>query len=97
VLDLGVAPALECDLITVLAEADRIPKANRRLHAELALEGTQRRVSVEIPVTPGRSSEAILVEHTNDGHHGQAAVGDLSVQLGFLGLALWQGAAVWHA
>merc|ERR1712032_1026649 len=41
---------------------------------------TKRRVRVQGPIAPSASGEAILEEHPQDGHHRQAAVGDLRVQ-----------------
>merc|ERR1719471_1613639 len=41
---------------------------------------SQRRGSVQRPVSPGRTSEAILEEHAYDGNHRQSAVVQLSQQ-----------------
>ena len=38
----------------------RYPEAHWRLHAQLILEGPQRRVRVVGPIAPGRASEAVL-------------------------------------
>merc|ERR1719499_1881010 len=57
----------------------------------------QRRVSVERPVAPCGAREPILVEHADDGHHGQPAVGDLGVELPTLGVTHGHRAAVGDA
>merc|ERR1719386_613671 len=41
----------------------------------------ERRVSVQGPITPCGASEAILIEHADNRHNGQATVGKLGAQL----------------
>jgi len=80
VLDLGGAAALEGLLVAVLGVAEGVPEAERRLHAQLGLEGPERGVGVIGPVTPSRAGQAILEEHADDGHHGEATIGKLGVE-----------------
>merc|ERR1711971_623353 len=79
-LDLHDAAPLELHSVAVFAEKQRVPEADRGLDAEFAFESTQRRCRVESPITPGRSCEPVLVKHTDDGHHGQSSIGNLSIQ-----------------
>jgi len=51
--------------------------------ARASQTAAQRRVSVQGPVTPGRASEAVLEEHSDDGHHGQTSVRQLGRKLLF--------------
>jgi len=80
-LDLYSASTLECGHIAVTSQAQWIPKAYWVLHAKLILKGTQGRCCVQGPITPCRSSESILEEHTNDCHHRKATIGNLCAQL----------------
>merc|ERR1719148_11151 len=80
-LDLCDAPTIESVRITIFTQADGVPKTERRLHAELALEGPQGRARVGGPVAPGAASEAILEEHADDGHHREPAVGYFCAEL----------------
>eukprot|EP00959_Pyramimonas_sp_CCMP1952_P100320 2098644-Pyramimonas_sp.AAC.1 len=80
-LDLSRAAPPELLGIAVLREADGVPEAQGCLHAQLALEGAQRRVRVAGPVAPGTAGQAVLIEHADDRHHRQPSVGDLRVQL----------------
>ena len=47
----------------------------------VSFKRTERRVRVVGPVTPCGASESILEEHSDDGHHRQASVGQLCVEL----------------
>jgi len=85
VLDLCDPAALELLHVSILRESYGIPEPGRGLHTELVLEGSQGRVRVETPVAPCGPRKSILVEHADDGHHGQAAICQLSVQLPGLG------------
>merc|ERR1719188_2003369 len=76
VLNLYRAAALEGGEIAIGSEAEGVPETDWLLNAELALEGAQRRSSIERPVAPRRASEAILEEHPDDRHHCQTAVCD---------------------
>merc|ERR1719364_168663 len=53
----------------------------------------QRRVRVELPIPPRLARETVLVEHADDGHHGEPAVRQLGVQLPRSALAFGHGAA----
>merc|ERR1719323_1880343 len=44
------------------------------------VSSAERGAGVERPVTPSRTSEAILEKHSYDGHHSKASVGDFSIQ-----------------
>mmetsp|Transcript_114177 Transcript_114177/g.368878 ORF Transcript_114177/g.368878 Transcript_114177/m.368878 type:complete len:308 (+) Transcript_114177:595-1518(+) len=99
-LQLCCPKVAETLLIADLCEAERIKEAERRHGAHLLGRGkgwwwwrrifssAQRRCSVESPVTPSRAREPILEEHPNDGHHRQAAIGKLRIQLGCPGLCI---------
>mmetsp|Transcript_109188 Transcript_109188/g.223060 ORF Transcript_109188/g.223060 Transcript_109188/m.223060 type:complete len:336 (+) Transcript_109188:373-1380(+) len=76
-LQLNLAAALELEVTARGREAKGVPEAHGRLHPGLILEGAQRRVRVQSPISPCRPCEAILEEHADDGHHGQAAIGQL--------------------
>merc|ERR1719203_2790724 len=52
VLELRLAATGEVLRAAVRGEPGGVPEANRVLHAQLALEGAQRRASVERPVAP---------------------------------------------
>merc|ERR1712125_129674 len=80
-LQFGLTTARKVLHAAIGSESSGVPKANWRLHAKLRLEGTQWGAGVEGPVAPGAASEAVLEEHTNDGHHRQTTVGDLSSEL----------------
>ena len=54
------AAALERGNVAIRSEADRIPKSDRILNSQLALECAQRRGGVVGPVTPCRSCESVL-------------------------------------
>mmetsp|Transcript_81182 Transcript_81182/g.205187 ORF Transcript_81182/g.205187 Transcript_81182/m.205187 type:complete len:289 (-) Transcript_81182:343-1209(-) len=84
-LQLGLTPALEVLNAAIGGVADGIPEAQRRLHTQLVLKGSQRRVCVESPISIRGSSQSILEEHSHDRHHCQAAIRQLSVQLPGLG------------
>merc|ERR1719264_1251727 len=92
-LDLRDAAAAERIGVAVLGVAQRIPEAERRLHAELGLEGPQRGVGVETPVPPGGAGEPVLEEHANDGHHGKTAICEFGVELSLAELGIEDGAA----
>ena len=65
-LKLDGAAAVEGPHVAIGGEAEGIPKADGGLDTELALEGAERRVGVESPVTPGRASQTILQENMVD-------------------------------
>merc|ERR1719401_2638036 len=79
--DLRGPAALKVVHVTVTGESKGVPKANRFLHSKLGLKRTEWRVGVECPVAPGGAGESILEEHSDDGHHGQTTIGDLSGKL----------------
>mmetsp|Transcript_108785 Transcript_108785/g.152075 ORF Transcript_108785/g.152075 Transcript_108785/m.152075 type:complete len:222 (-) Transcript_108785:6-671(-) len=57
-------------------------------HCNGVCYSTQRRRSVVGPIAPCTSSEAILKEHANDGHHRQSSVCQLCIELCFLDLRI---------
>ncbi len=73
-LQLHTPSALEAGLVEIRGEAKRIPEADRLLNAKLsgwaerglerratvAAEESQRGVSIQSPITPSGTSEAIL-------------------------------------
>merc|ERR1719203_132464 len=77
-LDLSRTAPLEGRSVAIFAETCRIPEANRSLHAQLALEGTEWRGGVERPVAPRGAGQAVLKEHPDDRHHCKTAVRNLS-------------------
>merc|ERR1719203_2405045 len=79
-LDLSGTAPLEVPLVAIAGEAYRVPEADRGLHAQLVLESPERGVGVQGPIAPCGPGEAVLKEHADDRHHGQAAVGNLDVQ-----------------
>merc|ERR1712222_214607 len=74
VLQFGCPAAIKGGDVSVRTQPQWVPVAQRWLHTNLALEGAQRRASVERPVAPGRAGQSILEKHANYSHHGQAAV-----------------------
>mmetsp|Transcript_127699 Transcript_127699/g.397703 ORF Transcript_127699/g.397703 Transcript_127699/m.397703 type:complete len:498 (-) Transcript_127699:521-2014(-) len=76
VLDLRAAAAVEGVGVAVLGQAQGVPVAQGRLHAELAFEGP----AGEPHLRPRRADEAVLEHHSHDGNHGETAVGELCVQ-----------------
>jgi len=88
VLNLDDPAALELGTghsrIVKVAEVQGVPEAKWRTGTKLVGEvrgcSPQRRVRVEGPITPSRSSQTILEKHADDGHHRQAAVVDLCQQ-----------------
>ena len=87
-LDLSKAAPLEGFSAAILVEASRVPDARRRLHAEIALDGAQRRVGLIGPAAPGAADDPILEKHAADGDHRQLSAGGLRAQLLGLGLAI---------
>merc|ERR1712061_468096 len=83
--------ALEFYRVTVGAKTSRIPETDRRLHAQLTFESSERGTSVQIPIAPSATREAILEEHADDGHHSEATIGNLGVQPALL--LFWIGRA----
>merc|ERR1719401_1323963 len=79
--DLRGPAALKVVHVTVTGESKGVPEADRRLHPEFVLKSSEWRVGVECPVAPGGAGESILEEHSDDGHHGQTTIGDLSGKL----------------
>ena len=61
---LGVRTALEGRGVAVGGEAQGVPEAHGRLHAQLSLEGPQRRVGVVGPIAPSGAGEAILTRES---------------------------------
>merc|ERR1719188_1134474 len=49
--------------------------------AQASSAGPQRRCGVQRPIAPCRSCQAVLEEHPDDGHHGEAPIGQLGSQL----------------
>ena len=90
-LQLGGAAALEGVDVTVGSEADGVPESERCLHSELILEGLPEGARVAGPVAPRGAGESVLEEEANNAHHGQAAVGNLGVQLLLLDLRVVRG------
>merc|ERR1719401_445243 len=84
--DLRGPAALKVVHVTVTGESKGVPEADRRLHPEFVLKSSEWRAGVECPVAPGGAGESILEEHSDDGHHGQTTICDLSGKL--LGLLL---------
>jgi len=89
VLDLCASAPVERVRVAILRKAQRVPIAEGRLHTELALKGG----AGQPHVWPGGAKESVLEQHARDGHHGQAAVGELRIQrplalVGTVGLAL---------
>mmetsp|Transcript_75768 Transcript_75768/g.120049 ORF Transcript_75768/g.120049 Transcript_75768/m.120049 type:complete len:371 (+) Transcript_75768:498-1610(+) len=79
-LQLRRSSALEGVYVAIRRKAERIPKSDWRLNAQLALKGPQRRVGVKGPVTPSLSCQTILEEHADDCHHCQSSVRQLGCQ-----------------
>merc|ERR1711972_608770 len=90
-LQLHLAAALESGFVTIFAETEGIPKADRSLNPQLAFEGAERRSLIHSPVAPGASCEAVLEEHADDGHHGKSAIGDFCIQAAFFGIGIIGG------
>jgi len=78
-LDLRLPAALEVGFVAILAQAQRVPEADRWLHTQLALEGTERRVCVQCPVSPCAASQSILEQHAHDSSHGKTAICELGI------------------
>jgi len=81
VLQLHFAAAFEVRQVATSGQPERIPEANGRLNSSLVLECTKGRSCVKSPVTPRAAGQTVLEEHTDDGQHGQTAVGNFGVQL----------------
>mmetsp|Transcript_96590 Transcript_96590/g.297803 ORF Transcript_96590/g.297803 Transcript_96590/m.297803 type:complete len:325 (+) Transcript_96590:65-1039(+) len=64
-------------LVAVRGEARGVPEPRRGLHPELLLEGVRRQPHLRA----GRPHSAVLEEHAQNRNHGQAAVGNLSIEL----------------
>merc|ERR1719419_1233937 len=79
-LDLCSTSPPEVCSVAVLGEAQRVPETRRRLHSQFVLKGPQRGVDIGGPVTPGAAGQPILIEHADDGHHGQATIGQFCIQ-----------------
>mmetsp|Transcript_111369 Transcript_111369/g.270576 ORF Transcript_111369/g.270576 Transcript_111369/m.270576 type:complete len:305 (+) Transcript_111369:574-1488(+) len=86
-LEFSGPAAAEGSGIAVNAEAHGVPESSRRLHAELALEGSEcgLRRRWEPHLRASGAEEAVLRHHARDGDHGQTAVVDLSVEGPFAG------------
>merc|ERR1719261_2168866 len=81
VLDLSLPTPREVLRVAVGRETEGVPEAYGRLHAELVLEGPERRRGVQRPIAPCRASEPVLEEHPDDGHHCQPAICYLGCEL----------------
>jgi len=74
--------------VIVLGQAQGVPVAQRRAHAELRGEiqrrtlrlRPQRRVGVVGPIAPSLARKTVLIEHPDDGNHRKTAVVDLCEQ-----------------
>jgi len=93
VLKLHAPSTPELLRVSVCGKPERIPEADGWLHAKLPLEGSKRRIRVKLPIPPRLARETVLVEHADDGHHGEPAVRKLGVQLPRSALAFGHGAA----
>merc|ERR1719468_186401 len=81
-LDFNTTSAPEVELVSIIAETERIPETYWRLHTQLILKCSQLRVlssSREPHLWTSSTHCSVLEHHGHDGKHGQSSVGNLGI------------------